>query len=74
MSGRDFDIVSKKKERNMDGQDQVTVEGKKYDFISLLLKDIFSFFLKTLLLLFKLKFMLIEQFKVIVIITTPYKL
>ena len=74
MSGRDFDIVSKKKERNMDDQDQVTVEGKKYDFIFLLLKDIFSFFLKTLLLLFKLKFMLIEQFKVIVIITTPYKL
>ena len=62
MSGRDFDIVSKKKERNMDGQDQVTVEGKKYDFIFLLLSDIFSFFLKTLLSLFKLKLMLIEKF------------
>ena len=62
MSGRDFDIVSKKKERNMDGQDQVTAEGKKYDFIFLLLNDIFSFFLKTLSLLFKLKLMLIEQF------------
>ena len=26
MSGRDFDIVTRKKERNMDGQDQVTGE------------------------------------------------
>ena len=27
MSGTDFDIVIRKKERNMDGQDQVTGEG-----------------------------------------------
>ena len=44
MSGRDFDIVSKKKERNMDGQDQVTDEGKKYDFIFLYLTTFLAFF------------------------------
>ena len=38
----------------MDGQDQVTGEGKKIQFICLILNDIF---LKVLLLLFKLKFM-----------------
>ena len=43
MSGRDFDIVNKKKDRNIDGQDQITGEGEKYDFICLLLNDIFSF-------------------------------
>ena len=62
----------------MDGQGQVTGEGKKYNFICLLLKDIFHFLWKhyywALLLLFKLTFMIIALFKVIVIITTPFKL
>ena len=46
MSGREFGIVNKKKERNIDSRDQITDDAKIYDFICLLLNDIFSLFLK----------------------------
>ena len=43
MSGRDFDIVTRKKERNMDGQDQVTGEG---------IMTLFVYYLTTFLIFF----------------------
>ena len=44
MSGRDFDIVTRKKERNMDGQDQVTGEG---------ITTLFVYYLTTFLVFFE---------------------
>ena len=46
MSGREFGIVNKKKERNMNSRYQITGDVKIYDFICLLLNDIFSLFWK----------------------------
>ena len=46
MSGREFGIVNKKKERNMDSRDQITGDIKKYYFICSVLNGIFSLFCK----------------------------